>query len=92
MWRKVAYTVKVHTDVLLYSAYHNPVNAVKAVAMSGREIPLRKNNGIWFTALPGSKGDPALFRKGGRPVAGRESTFSTQKQRDFGKALASKAG
>lgn len=72
MWRKVAYTVKVHTDVLLYSAYHNPVNAVKAVAMFGREIPLRKNNGIWFTALPGSKGDPALFRKGGvRWLAGK---------------------
>ena len=31
--------------------------------MSGGEIPLRKNNGIWFTALPGSKGGPALFRK-----------------------------
>lgn len=40
--------------------------------MFGREIPLRKNNGIWFTALPGSKGDPALFRKGGvRWLAGK---------------------
>ena len=56
----------------MYSAYHTPVAAVKVVAMSGREIPLRKNNGIWFTALPGSKGDPALFRKGGvRWLAGK---------------------
>lgn len=47
----------------MYSAYHTPVAAVKVVAMSGREIPLRKNNGILFTPLSGSKGGPAFFRK-----------------------------
>ncbi len=91
MWRKVAYTVKVHTDVLLYSAYHNPVNAVKAVAMFGREIPLRKNNGIWFTALPGSKGDPALFRMespGGRQ--GRH--FPNAKATGFWEGISLKIG
>ena len=31
--------------------------------MSGKEIPLHKNNRILCTLLPGSKGDPALFRK-----------------------------
>ena len=53
MWRKVAYTVKVHTDVLLYSAYHTPVNSVKMVASSDRKIRLRKNNGISHTGQPG---------------------------------------
>lgn len=82
MWRKVAYTVKVHTDVLLYSAYHTPVAAVKVVAMAGREIPLHKNNGILCTPLPESKGGPALFRKessGGR----REKHFLNAKAMEF---------
>lgn len=75
----------------MHSAYHTPVAAVKAVAMSGREIPLRKNNGIWFTPLPGSKGDPTLFRKespGGRQ--GRH--FPNAKATGFWEGISFKIG
>ena len=59
--------------------------------MFGREIPLRKNNGIWFTALPGSKGDPALFRMespGGRQ--GRH--FPNAKATGFWEGISLKIG
>lgn len=75
----------------MYSAYHNPVNAVKAVAMFGREIPLRKNNGIWFAPLPGPKGSPTLFRKGA-PGGRQGRHFPNAKTMGFWESISFKIG